>query len=47
MKKLVFLGTALAIVGMLLFSCNEDRFDLDNLESIQSSGQWKIPVGSL
>lgn len=47
MKRLVFLGTALAIVGMLLFSCNEDRFDLDQLESIQSSGQWKIPVGSL
>lgn len=46
MKKLMLLGTALAMMGMLLFSCNEDRFDLDNLESIQSSGQWKIPVGS-
>jgi hypothetical protein len=47
MKKLVFLGIALAVAGMLLFSCNEDRFDLDNLESIQSSGEWKIPIGSL
>lgn len=47
MKKLVLFVTALAIVGMILTSCNEDRFDLDNLEAIQSSGQWKIPVGSL
>lgn len=47
MKRLMLLGTALAMMVMLLSSCNEDRFDLDNLESIQSSGQWKLPIGSL
>lgn len=47
MRKLVFWGTALAIIGTLLFSCNKNRFDLDHLESVQGSGQWKLPIGSM
>ncbi len=47
MKRLVFLGTALTLMVMLLFSCNKNRFDLDHLESVQGSGQWKLPIGSM
>lgn len=47
MRKLVFWGTVLAIIGTLLFSCNKNRFDLDHLESVQGSGQWKLPIGSM
>lgn len=47
MKKNVFLGTALVLIAVLLFSCNKNRFDLDHLESAQGSGQWKLPIGSM
>lgn len=47
MKRFVFLGTALTLMVMLLFSCNKNRFDLDHLESAQGSGQWKLPIGSI
>ena len=47
MKRFVFLGTALTLVVMLLFSCNKNRFELDHLESAQGSGQWKLPIGSM
>ena len=38
---------ALALLALLLFSCNKNRFDFDHLESIEGSGQWKVPVGSM
>lgn len=47
MKRFVFLGTALTLVVMLMFSCNKNRFALDHLESAQGSGQWKLPIGTL
>ena len=47
MKKFVFLGTALTLVVMLLFSCNKNRFALDHLDSAQGSGQWKLPIGTM
>ena len=46
MKKIVLLGTALVVTAMLMFSCNKNRFDFDNLESINVSGQWNLPLGS-
>ena len=47
MKRFVFLGTALTLIVMLMFSCNKNRFELDHLESAQGSGQWKLPIGSM
>lgn len=47
MKKLVLWGMALLVSALLVFSCNKNRFDFDNLDSIESSGQWKLPIGSL
>ncbi|MBR4146513.1 MAG: hypothetical protein IKU00_02680 [Bacteroidales bacterium] len=47
MKKLVLLGMALVVSALLIFSCNKNRFDFENLESIEGSGQWKLPIGSL
>ena len=32
---------------MLMFSCNKNRFDFDELHSVEGSGQWKLPIGSL
>ena len=46
MKRKLLLGTALALVAMLMFSCNKNRFDLDHLESVEGSGPWKLPIGS-
>ena len=47
MKKIVVLGTALVITALLVFSCNKNRFDFDHIESVEGSGQWKLPIGSL
>lgn len=47
MKRLVFLGTALTLAVLLMFSCNKNRFDFDHIDSIQGSGQWKLPIGSM
>ena len=47
MRKLVLLGTALVLTAMLMFSCNKNRFDFDHLDSVEGSGQWKLPIGSL
>lgn len=48
MKRLLILGTTLALTGLLMFSCNKHRFDLDpdNL-SVVGSGQWKLPIGTM
>lgn len=45
MKKLV-LYTAVFSAFMLLFSCNMDRFDFSELNSVQAQGQWSLPIGS-
>ncbi len=46
MKRKLILGTALVFVALLMFSCNKNRFDLDHLESVEGSGQWKLPIGA-
>jgi hypothetical protein len=47
MKKRLFLGVALALVAILMLSCNKNRFDFDNLETVEGSGQWKLPIGNV
>lgn len=37
----------MVVSALLIFSCNKNRFDFENLESIEGSGQWKLPIGSL
>ena len=46
MKKHLFLGVVLALTAILMLSCNKNRFDFDNLESVEGAGQWKLPIGS-
>ena len=46
MKKHLFLGVVLALSAILMLSCNKNRFDFDNLESVEGSGQWKLPIGT-
>lgn len=46
MKKMFIVGTALALTAMLLFSCNKNRFDFSELNSVEGSGQWKLPIGN-
>lgn len=47
MRKHVFLGAVLALSALLMLSCNKNRFDFDQLESVEGSGQWKLPIGNL
>ena len=47
MKKSFFVGITLALTAMLMFSCNKNRFDFGELHSVEGSGQWKLPIGSL
>lgn len=46
MKRSVLLGVVLALTAMLMLSCNKNRFDFNQLESVEGSGQWKLPIGS-
>lgn len=45
MKRIVIVGTALVLSAMLFFSCNKNRFDFNEMESVEGSGQWKLPIG--
>lgn len=47
MRKLVLVGTALVLTTMLMFSCNKNRFDFENFNSVEASGQWKFPIGTM
>lgn len=47
MRKLVLLGTAMALAALLVCSCTKNRFDFDHIDSVEGSGQWKLPIGSL
>lgn len=47
MRKRLFLGALMAMIVVLMLSCNKERFDLNHLESAQASGQWKLPLGSV
>lgn len=46
MNKNVLLGLALSIAALLTCSCNKNRFDFSQMESVEASGQWKLPIGS-
>lgn len=35
------------MIAVFMLSCNKNRFDFDNLESVEGSGQWKLPIGSV
>ena len=35
------------MVAILMLSCNKNRFDFDNLETVEGSGQWKLPIGNV
>ncbi|MBQ3709232.1 MAG: hypothetical protein II887_00855 [Bacteroidales bacterium] len=45
MKRIVMVGTALVFTALLFFSCNKNRFDFSEMDSIEGSGQWKLPIG--
>ena len=47
MKKSLIVGMALALTALLMFSCNKNRFDFDELNSVEGSGQWKLPIGNI
>ena len=46
MKKWFVSGMVLALLAVLAFSCNKNKYDFDHLESVEGSGQWKLPIGS-
>lgn len=46
MKKTMIMGLALAFAALLTCSCNKNRFDLSQMDSVEASGQWKLPIGS-
>ena len=46
MKRIVIVGTAIVLTALLFFSCNKNRFDFSEMESVEGSGQWKLPIGS-
>ena len=37
MKRSLLVGMALASMALLLFSCNKNRFDFDELNSVEGS----------
>lgn len=47
MKKPLIVGIALALTALLLFSCNKNRFDFNEMNTVEGSGQWKLPIGNL
>ena len=46
MKKWFVSGMVLALLAVLAYSCNKNRFDFSQLESVEGSGHWKLPIGS-
>lgn len=47
MRKLIFTCVSLAMLLLLMPSCNKNRFDYNHLDTIEGSGQWKFPIGSI
>ena len=47
MRKRLFLGALMAMIVVLMLSCNKERYELNHLESAQTSGHWKLPLGSV
>ena len=46
MKRLLFVGFAVALAVMLMPSCNKNRFDLNHVETVEAHGEWLLPVGN-
>lgn len=46
MKRLLFVGIATTLAALLMFSCNKNRYNLDNVQTVEANGEWKLPVGS-
>ena len=36
----------MTVLALLTVSCNKNRFDFSELNSVEVSGQWKLPIGS-
>lgn len=34
------------MTALLMLSCNKNRYDLNQLETVEADGHWKLPVGS-
>lgn len=47
MRKHVLLGAVLALSALFMLSCSKNHYDLDQVQSVEGSGQWKLPIGSV
>ena len=47
MRKSVFLGMATALFALLMISCNKNHYDFSAIETVEGSGQWKLPIATL
>lgn len=47
MKKPFIVGIVMALTAFLLFSCNKNRFDFNEMNTVEGSGQWKLPIGNI
>ena len=47
MRKPLIVGMALALTALLMFSCNKNRFDFNEMNAVEGSGQWKLPIGNV
>ena len=45
MKRLLLFVVCFSVF-LLLGSCDENRFDFSELESVNMTGQWNIPLGT-
>ena len=46
MKRIGLISMVLGFAAMLLVSCDDDRFDFSELESVNAAGQWNVPIGT-
>lgn len=46
MRRLLCVGIATTLAALLMFSCNKNQYNLDNVQTVEASGEWKLPVGS-
>lgn len=47
MKRQLFLWGVLALLAVTTLSCNKNRFDFSELNSVEGSGEWKLPIASV
>ena len=37
----------MALSALFMLSCSKNHYDLDQVQSVEGSGQWKLPIGSV